>query len=53
MLTGKQKPDKATVDEQIATWVVDKNNAAKMVDWQFSIEDAKAKLKRLYPKLGF
>ena len=41
------------MDEQIATWFTDKTNAAKMVDWQFSIEDARAKLKRLYPQLGF
>ncbi|MFM2376833.1 MAG: hypothetical protein RLZZ165_1930, partial [Bacteroidota bacterium] len=31
----------------------DKNNKAKKTDWQFTMEDARIKLKRLYPKLGF
>lgn len=49
---GKRMPDKETMEEQIAAWVADKNNNAKKVEWQFTIEDARTKLKRLYPKLG-
>ena len=36
---------------EIATWS-DKTNAKQRgVDWQFRIEDARMKLKRLYPKI--
>src|SRR5262245_6449514 len=37
---------------EIATWA-DKTNAKQRgVDWQFRIEDARVKLKRLYPKIA-
>ncbi len=49
---GKRMPDKQTMEDQIAAWTADKNNTAKKTDWQFTIEDARIKLKRLYPKLG-
>jgi hypothetical protein len=36
---------------EIATWS-DKTNAKQRgVDWQFRIENARVKLKRLYPKI--
>jgi hypothetical protein len=32
--------------------VVDKNNKAEKADWQFTIDKARTKLKRLYPNVG-
>jgi hypothetical protein len=30
---------------------LDRNNRAAIIDWRFTTEDARIKLKRLYPKL--
>lgn len=37
--------------EKVAAWNIDRNNRQTKVDWQFSTDDARIKLKRLYPKL--
>ena len=34
-----------------AVWNADRNNRQTKVDWQFKTDDARVKLKRLYPKL--
>ena len=34
-------------------WYVERNKKQKGVDWQFTMEDARIKLKHLYPKLIF
>lgn len=34
---------------QVETWANDRNNQQKGVDWQFKTEDARIKLKKLYP----
>lgn len=36
---------------QVAAWNTDRNNRQSKVDWQFQTDDARIKLKRLYPKL--
>ena len=36
---------------KVATWNVDRNNRKTKVDWHFRTNDARIKLKRLYPKL--
>ena len=36
---------------EVAAWNTDRNNRQTKVDWQFSTNDARIKLKRLYPKL--
>ncbi len=36
---------------QVAAWNNDRNNRQTTVDWQFKTDDARIKLKRLYPKL--
>jgi len=36
---------------QISAWEVHRNSIEKQVDWQFTTEDARVKLKHLYPKL--
>jgi len=35
----------------VAAWNTDRNNRQSKVDWQFQTDDARIKLKRLYPKL--
>lgn len=49
---SKRMPDKETMQEQVEAWVADKNNKAEKADWQFTIDKARTKLKRLYPKVG-
>jgi len=36
---------------EVAIWEKDRNNRTIGVDWQFTTEDARVKLKHLYPKL--
>ena len=36
---------------EVFAWNVDRNNRQTKVDWQFTTEDSRVKLKRLYPKL--
>ena len=43
--------ERKTLIEQIDVWQRDRNNQIRTVDWQFSIEDARVKLKRLYPNI--
>jgi hypothetical protein len=33
---------------ELASWEKDKNMTPKTIDWQFSTDDARIKLKRLY-----
>jgi hypothetical protein len=37
--------------KKVEAWNSDRNNRQTKVDWQFKTEDARIKLKRLYPKL--
>ena len=37
------------LNEILAAWEIDRNSKQKGVDWQFTEEDARVKLKRLYP----
>lgn len=37
--------------KKVAAWNTDRNNRQTKVDWQFRTDDARIKLKRLYPKL--
>jgi hypothetical protein len=44
----------ATIEElqvQVSAWEVKRNNRRKSVDWQFTTDNARIKLKWLYPKL--
>ena len=35
---------------KVEAWNIDRNNRQSKVDWQFKTDDARIKLKRLYPK---
>ena len=37
--------------DRVAAWNIDRNNRQSKVDWQFRTDDARIKLKRLYPKV--
>lgn len=37
------------LQEEATAWYVDRNRRQKGIDWQFTVCDARSKLKRLYP----
>ena len=37
--------------EEVQAWSASTNNAQKGVDWQMKIDDARCKLKSIYPKI--
>ena len=41
--------DRARLEREVAAWEAARNTAATTIDWQFTTEDARLKLKRLYP----
>lgn len=43
--------DIQTMKHEVAAWELDRNNRATTIDWRFTTEDARIKLKRLYPKI--
>lgn len=44
-------PEKETLIQEVTAWCQQRNKAAHRVDWQFTTEDARIKLKRLYPMM--
>lgn len=42
-------PDMATLSQVTTSWSTERNDKQKGVDWQFTTEDARIRLKRLYP----
>ncbi len=48
---NRRIPDKQTLAQEVAHWQNQRNILQAKVDWQFSTEDARIKLKRLYPTL--
>jgi hypothetical protein len=39
------------MEKEAAAWAETRNFAKRTVSWQFTTEDAKIKLKRLYPQI--
>jgi hypothetical protein len=48
----RRLPDRETVQKEVHAWTVARNQAAVIVDWRFTTEDARIKLKQLYPALS-
>jgi hypothetical protein len=48
---NRRIPDKQTLKKEVHAWQKQRNFLAAKVDWQFTTEDARIKLKRLYPTL--
>ena len=46
---ARRIPDKQTLVTEVAAWQHDRNDVKVQIDWQFKTEDARIKLKRLYP----
>lgn len=46
---ARRLPDSVSVANEITAWTRNRNQNAASVDWRFSTEDARIKLKRLYP----
>ena len=42
-------PDRATLEREVAGWEAERNALGGSVNWQFTTEDARVKLERLYP----
>lgn len=42
-------PDQTTLIQETSTWCQQRNKEGAWVDWQFTTEDARTKLKKLYP----
>ena len=47
---GRRIPDKATLIREVAAWQDNRNKHHVKADWQFTTDDARIKLKRLYPQ---
>lgn len=43
--------DRVTLHQEAQAWYRKRNAGQKAVDWQFTTEDARVKLKRLYPQI--
>jgi hypothetical protein len=42
-------PDQETLKKEVAAWVNQRNNFVTEIYWRFTTEDARIKLRRLYP----
>ena len=49
---GCRIPDQATLKQKIADWERSRNQRAVKANWQFKTEDARIKLKKLYPSFN-
>ena len=52
-LLGKRIPSIDALNESLAAWHSNRNTRQKGVDWQFTVDDARTKLKHLYPQIKF
>ena len=50
-LRGRRIADLATLRAEIAAWSADVNSRQRGVDWQMKIDDARCKLKTVYPNI--
>ena len=48
---NRRIPDIDLMRKEVAAWELDRNNRATTINWRFTTEDARIKLKRIYPKL--
>jgi len=46
---NRRIPDAATLWSEVATWETERNQVDATVNWQFTNEDARTRLYRLYP----
>lgn len=49
--TSGRIPDQKTLREKIEAWCMDRNQNTVVTNWQFKVDNARIKLKHLYPKI--
>lgn len=49
---NRRIPDMETLKQEVAAWCDKRNEKETWIDWRFSTEDARIKLKRLYPSIN-
>lgn len=49
---SRRIPDQPSLRSEIEAWETARNEKAATIDWRFTTEDARVKLKRLYPSFG-
>jgi len=49
-LSKQRFPDIATLEQETSAWSTDANSRQRGVDWQMKVDDARTKLKSVYPK---
>lgn len=47
----RRLPDLATLTREVAAWEKQRNESQCKIDWQFTTQDARIKLKKLYPSI--
>ena len=45
-------PDMSTLKEEVTTWCEERNRKQTWINWRFTTEDARIKLKHLYPSIN-
>ncbi|MEM9120216.1 MAG: IS630 family transposase, partial [Cyanobacteria bacterium P01_F01_bin.56] len=40
-----------TLQREVAAWEAERNRQSRKIDWRFTTDDARIKLKRLYPSI--
>lgn len=48
---AERMDSKANLQEQVVAWQEQRNACAIKIDWRFTTEEARVKLKRLYPTI--
>jgi Homeodomain-like domain/DDE superfamily endonuclease len=49
---NRRIPDLTTLKEEVLSWCEQRNKQETWIDWRFTTEDARIKLKRLYPSIN-
>jgi hypothetical protein len=47
----RRMPDQETLVKEVAAWQASRNAVGKPMEWRFTTEDARVKLKKLYPTI--
>jgi transposase len=45
----RRVPDEQTLKQEVAAWEERRNGQKATIDWRFSLDDARTRLRRLYP----
>ena len=48
---SERMSDKENLQKQVAAWQAKRNASAVKIDWRFTTDDARIKLKKLYPTI--